>query len=183
MKVKSLNPGGDYEGAFKKFEEANQAAGKARDIAESQVEGMKTSLAEAKDALAQAEKYGARSSYPDKFKKAEETLADAQSKLDAKNITDAYPQAKKGKELADELLKLSSESAAEKVYTQAKDYVNTVEAELNKFKANIDKNPKLKDFVEKNDEMRETLNSTQTSMDASKEALVNAKISLDNKAL
>ena len=179
---KKLESNNQYEDAFKKFEQAGQEAGKARDIAESQIVNMKSSIAESKNALDQAKEYGAESTHPDKFREASELVADAQAKIDANDLKAAYPKSEKAKELSQELLSLALESWAGKLYKQAKEYVGKINAKLDRFRAKINKNRKLKALVDKNDELRETLNSTQTSMNAAKEAVTNAKESLDSKA-
>ena len=171
---------GGYEDAIESYEDSAQAAGKARDIAEAQVEAMKSLAVELEDTLKQAEKYGAKKKFPDKLARAQALLSDIKDKLSADNFKEAQPALKELEKLAREILSDSLRTWAEDLYKDASAYVSKVESTFSGIKKQINENPASKKSFESDNEKKEVLDSTQTSMDAAKEALVEAKKLLDD---
>ena len=169
-----------YEDAIESYEDSAQAAGKARDIAEAQVEAMKSLAIELEDTLNQAEKYGAKEKFPDKLAQAQAFLSDVKEKLSANNFKETQPVLKKLEKLAREILNDSLKTWAENLYKDASAYVSRVESAFNGIKEQINANPVSKESFENDNEKKEVLESTQTSMDAAKEALTEAKNLLDD---
>ena len=166
---------GHHESAIASYQNSTQAAGKAKDIAEAQIELIKASAIEIEDKLQQAEQYGAQKKFPEKLAKAQEILASANEMLAAKDYKKARPQLEEVGDLAQEILNDSLKTWAENLYEEAKMYVTKVDARLQQMTLQIASNPKLKKQFDSDEERKETLASIQTSMDAAKEALSNAE--------
>ena len=153
----------NHKDAVRSYEDSAQAAGKAKDIAEAQIETMKLSVLEIEDKLEQANKYGAGKEFPKKLKMAKSSLRQAKDYLNTKKYVIARAQLEKVNKLTQELLDKSLKKWAKSLYQDVKKYVNKIDQKLKKF---------LK--VRRSDEKKNILNSTKITMKAAKESLVNA---------
>ncbi len=166
---------GNHENAIKSYEDSAQAASKAKDIAEAQIELIRSSVVEIGDKLQRAEQYGAQEKFPEKLAKAKEILGSSNQMLEAKNYKEARSRLEEASGLAQEIFNDSLKTWAENLHKESKIYIEKVGARLQKMMEQIRKNTELKKVFDSDEEHKETLSSTQTGMNAAKEALANAE--------
>ena len=168
----------DYAKALTDFEDAKALADKAKNIAEAQLESMRSRLADIENLLIKAREYGASTLAPNELKLAEDALQESKDKLNQSLLKDAYTSLAIAKENAQKAYDISIEAYAKNLYQKATLSVNTVDGLVFTLKEQIDKKLKKE---KNNSDIVEPLKSIDAILLAAKDSIKLSGASIEVK--